>query len=115
MALFHPCECVCLYSLWLWKVKRPGVSVLFAKWVNLQQTPSSLETEKKKGQFIELLFVQIRSHINYLLQVGIRKVQISFSSRHYKSCAYLHLCLVVHKPHSIGSKANKVPLACHLN
>lgn len=32
-----------LYSPWLRKVKRPGVSVFFARWVILQQVPSELK------------------------------------------------------------------------
>lgn len=44
--------CSCLFlcvlcSLRLWKVKRPGVSVLLARWVILQQVPSALTTEQQ--------------------------------------------------------------------
>lgn len=53
-------------------------------------------------------------HISHSLQVGIREVKVSSSSWHQHGCACLHACLVVHKPLSVGGKADHVPLACCL-
>lgn len=46
---FPACFCGS-HSPWLWKVKRPGVSVFLARWVILQQVPSALSKHTKKGK-----------------------------------------------------------------
>ena len=53
--------------------------------------------------------------VSDLLQIGIRQIQVSSCSWLYYDSAWLHGIFVIHKPQSVGSKANQVPLACHLN
>lgn len=114
----HSCPCG-LYSPWLWKVKRPGVSVFLARWVILQHVPSALKQERERagdrGQFTRW-YSDLRAsvHVNNSLQVGIGEVQVSSLGWLQHSGAHLHPSLVIHKPLSVGGKANHVPLACNL-
>lgn len=109
---------MCLTSPWLWKVKRPGVSVFLARLVILQQSPSVLqEIEVENYYLLPKDFHKLQRRqldMNRLLQGGVSEVDVPSFSRGDHRNAHLHCGFVIDKPLSITGISRRVPLACHL-